>query len=150
MRSRGEVQMDPGRLGLDAFSGPLELVVPYTDPVLAREALRRAAALTAGPGSAHAAAGGARGTVSRRLPLSGHRPTLFWWSNWPRWRSECPLPVTPQVVLARSREDGLRFALNPGSTVLVGTRKRLWRTSEERLARMLAADGHKVVLVHVG
>jgi len=58
--------------------------------------------------------------------------------------------VTPQVVLARSREDGLRFALNPNSTILLGTRKSILRTSEERLARMLAADGHKVALQHIG
>jgi len=63
---------------------------------------------------------------------------------------ESPLPVTPQVVLARSREDGMRFALNPNSTILVGTRKSILTTSEERLARMLAADGHKVALLHIG
>jgi len=45
MRSRGEVQVDPGRLDVEAFSDPLELVVPYTDyPSLAREVLRKAAA----------------------------------------------------------------------------------------------------------
>ena len=63
--------------------------------------------------------------------------------------SECPLPVNPQVVLARSREEGFRYALRPESTVLVGARRRLWRTSEERLARMLVSDGHKVALLHI-
>ena len=52
--------------------------------------------------------------------------------------AECPLPVNPQVVLARSREEGFRYALQPESTVLVGTHRHFWRTSEERLARMLA------------
>ena len=32
MQSRGELRIDPGQLGTDAFSGELELVVPYTDP----------------------------------------------------------------------------------------------------------------------
>jgi hypothetical protein len=32
--------------------------------------------------------------------------------------------------------------------VLVGTYRRFWRTSEERLARTLVADGHKVALLH--
>ena len=51
--------------------------------------------------------------------------------------------------LARSREEGFRHALPPESTVLVGTRRHLWRTSEERLARMLVSDGHKVALLHI-
>jgi hypothetical protein len=32
MQTRGELRIDPGQLGTDAFSGELELVVPYTDP----------------------------------------------------------------------------------------------------------------------
>jgi hypothetical protein len=61
----------------------------------------------------------------------------------------CELPVSAEVVLARSREEGFRHALKPSSTVLVGTRKRPWRTAEEKLARTLARDGHQVVLMHV-
>src|SRR5215475_6221163 len=48
MRSRGELRIDPGQLGTDAFSGELELIVPYTDPELARALLRKAVAMTAG------------------------------------------------------------------------------------------------------
>jgi hypothetical protein len=61
----------------------------------------------------------------------------------------CALPVQPQVVLARDLEEGFRFALKPSSTVLVATRRRPWRTAEERLARALARDGHKVALMHI-
>jgi hypothetical protein len=58
--------------------------------------------------------------------------------------------VNPLVVLARSRQEGFRYALRPESTVLVGTyRHYFWRTSEERLARMLVSDGHKVALLHL-
>jgi len=57
--------------------------------------------------------------------------------------------VNPQVVLARGREEGFQYVLPPEATVLVGSRKRPWRTAEERLARTLACGGHKVVLVHV-
>jgi hypothetical protein len=63
--------------------------------------------------------------------------------------SYCPLPVNPQVVLARSREEGFRHVLRPESTVLVGSRKHWWRSNEESLARSLARDGHKVALLHV-
>ena len=63
--------------------------------------------------------------------------------------ADCPLPVNPQVVLARSREEGFRHALKSETTVLVGTRRHFWRTAEERLAKSLVADGHKVVLLHL-
>src|SRR5665811_852889 len=48
MQTRGELRIDPGQLGTDAFSGDLELVVPYTEPGLTRALLRKAVALTAG------------------------------------------------------------------------------------------------------
>jgi len=63
--------------------------------------------------------------------------------------SRCPLPVNPQVVLARSCQVGFRHAIKPESTVLLGTRRRLWKTAEERLAAALVRDGHHVALVHV-
>ena len=62
---------------------------------------------------------------------------------------ECSLPANVQVVLARYREDGVRYALRPESTVLMGTFPHFWRTSEERLVRMLVSDGHKVALLNV-
>jgi hypothetical protein len=31
----------------------------------------------------------------------------------------------------------------------VGTYRHFWRTNEERLARTLVADGHKVALLHI-
>jgi len=63
--------------------------------------------------------------------------------------SGCALPVHPQVVLARDRAEGFRYVLKPSSTVLVGSHKHFWQTQEEKLARSLARDGHKVVLVHI-
>ena len=39
--------------------------------------------------------------------------------------------------------------MKPHSTVLVGTRSRLWRTQEEKLAQALAREGHEVVLLHI-
>ena len=148
MQTGGEPRIDPGQLGTDAVSGELELVVPYTDPALARALLRKAVALTTGlqariflvavhavpfPADFHYAASTHTFLVDQLMELA----------------AECPLPVNPQVVLARSREEGFRHALRPESTVLVGTHRHFWRTSEERLAGMLVSDGHKVALLHI-
>jgi hypothetical protein len=64
--------------------------------------------------------------------------------------AQCPIPVIPRVVMARDWEAGwFRFALQQESTVLVGSKKRLWQTSEERLVRALASEGHQVALLYV-
>jgi hypothetical protein len=51
--------------------------------------------------------------------------------------------------MARSQEEGFRYAFHRSATVLVGSRERPWRTREEKLARALARDGRQVVLMHV-
>jgi hypothetical protein len=148
MQTRGELRIDPGQLGTDAFSGELELVVPYTDSDLARTLLHKAVLLTAGL-QAHIALVAVHAVpfpADFRCPTSIH---AFLVNQLTDLAAECPLPVIPQVVLARSREEGFRYALRPESTVLVGTHRHFWRTSEERLARKLLADGHKVALLHI-
>ena len=148
MQTRGELRIDPGQLGTDAFSGDLELVVPYTDPTLARALLRKAATLTAGLQAriSLVAVHAVPFPADFRCLASTH---AFLVELLTELAGECPLPVNPQVVLARSREEGFRYALRPDSTVLVGSHRRFWRTNEERLARALAADGHKVALLHI-
>ena len=148
MRSRGELKIDPGQLGTDAFSGELELVVPYTDPELARALLRKAVALTTGLQARIFLV--AIHTVPFPADFRSQASThAFLVDRLTELATECPLPVNPQVVLARSREEGFRYALRPESTVLVGTHRHFWRTSEERLARTLLTDGHKVALLHI-
>jgi hypothetical protein len=148
METRGELQIDPGTLGTDAFTGELELVVPYTDLEVTRALLQRAAVLTAGLK--------ARITLlavhAVPYPAAFHCPTAmhaFLVDQLVELAGECPLPVNPQVVLARSREEGFRYALRSESTILLGTHRHFWRTGEERLARTLVADGHKVALLHI-
>jgi hypothetical protein len=148
MKRRDRLRIDPASLETDGCSGELDIVVPYTEPSVAEALLKRAVALTAGlnarvmlvavhtvpyaepfgcPAAAHAH------LVEQLVDLA----------------SRCPLPVNAQVVLARSREEGFAYVLKPQSTVLLGARKHWWRTEEERLARTLARDGHKVVLLHI-
>jgi hypothetical protein len=149
METRGEFRVDPGSLSMDGAARELEVVVPFTVPETTAAALDRAPVLTAGldahilllavhtlpyplpfvcPSLAHAY------LVEQLMELAGH----------------CALPVHPQVVLSRDFEEGFRFALKPSSTVLLATRRQFWRTREERLARVLARNGHKVALVHIG
>ena len=139
--------MDPGQLSPDGFSGSLELVLPYTDLELTRASLARAATLTAGllATVALVAVHVVPFPADFYCPSSEH---AFLVNQLMELASESPLPVNPQVVLARSRDEGFRFALRPESTVLVGTYRHFWRTPEESLARMLAAEGHKVALLH--
>jgi hypothetical protein len=149
---RGEFRIDPGCLTAGEAGGELELVVPYTGPETTGAALERAAVLTAGldarvllvavhtlpypvpfvcPSLVHAH------LVEQLLELASH----------------CALPVQPQVILARDRMEGFRYALKPGSTVLLATRRHAWthlcHTQEEKLARALAQAGHKVALMHI-
>jgi hypothetical protein len=148
MNSRGELRLDPGSIEVkDAGSG-VELVIAHTDWTMTTAILKRAAELTAGlnatvvllavhtvpyPASFASAAASHAHLVEQLVELAG----------------QSTLPITPQVVLARGREEGFRYALKSESTILVGTHKHLWQTAEERLARALASDGHKVALLHI-
>ena len=154
MPIRGEYRIDPVCLTSGEGGAELVLVVPYTGTETTSAALERAAALTAGldarvllvavhtlpypvpfvcPALVHAH------LVEQLMELASH----------------CPLSVEPQVVLARDRMEGFRYALKPGSTVLLASRRRrLWQTrlcqtQEEKLARSLALAGHVVALMHI-
>jgi hypothetical protein len=126
----------------------LELVVPYTVPNVTRAVLARAESLTAGLNAriSLVAVHSVPYATTFGCPTSTH---AFLVEQLVELSAECRLPVDAQVVLARSREDGLQYALKPGATVLMGSQRRPWRTAEERLARRLASDGNKVVLIYV-
>jgi hypothetical protein len=148
MDNRFSLQIDPGSLNADGAVGELEVVVPYTEPVLTATVLRSIKALTAGLNARVSLI--AVHTLPYPLPFVC--PALahaYLVEQLTELASCCELPVHPQVVLARDRMEGFRYALKPASTVLVGTRKHPWRTPEEKLARDLARDGHNVALIHV-
>jgi hypothetical protein len=147
MRTLGQLRIDPASLE-SAGSAELEIVVPYTEWSLTREVLQRAVALAVGlnvriqlvavhtspyptsigcPVLVHAH------LVDQLIDLAG----------------TCPIPVNPQVVLARYWDEGFRYAMKPHSTVLIGSRRHLWRTHEEKLAQALASEGHQVALLHI-
>jgi len=142
MRTRGDLRIEPGALE-NSSDAELELVVPYTVPAVTRAVLGRVESLTTGLNARISliAVHSVPYATTFGCPTSTHAFLEL--------SSECRLPVNAQVILARSRDEGLQFALKPGSTVLLGSRRRRWRTTEERLARKLASDGNKVVLVYV-
>jgi hypothetical protein len=148
METRGELTIDPGTLAPAAFTGEIELVVPYTGLAATRSLLQRIQTLTAGLQARIKLV--AIHTIP--YPATFDCPTTmhaFLVDQLMELADECSLPVDPQLVLARSREEGFRFALKSESTILIGSRRHFWRTPEERMARMLVADGHKVALLHI-
>ena len=147
MRTRGELRIEPGALEQPS-DAELELVVPYTVPTMARAVLARAQGLTVGLNAriSLVAVHTVPYATTFGCPSSTH---AFLVEQLVELSAECTLPVNAQVVLARSRDEGLQYALKPGSIVLMGSRRRRWRTLEERLARKLADGGNKVVLIYV-
>ena len=148
MQPHGELRIDPADLGCDASPVAPYFVVPYSTPEITRALLLKTVALTAGL-DAHITLLAVH-TVP--FPAPFHCPTsthAFLVEQLLELASECPVPVAPQVVLARSREEGFCAMLPPESIVLVGSRRHLWRTEEESFARMLASNGHNVALLHI-
>jgi hypothetical protein len=148
METCDRLRIDPGSLETDGVAGELDVVVPYTEWSVTDALLKRAVALTAGLNARVTLV--AVHTVPYQAPFgcpaAVHAHLV---EQLVDLASRCPLPVNPQVVLARDRTEGFCHVLRPESMVLVGARKHWWRTEEEKLARTLARDGHKVVLLHV-
>ena len=148
MNARGELRINPGSLEPLGDGAAIQFVVLHSERSVTAAVLERAAELVSGldanvlliavhtvpfPASFASASVSHAALVCEVADLA----------------SQCSLPVTPHVVMARYRDEGFRFVLPEESTVLVGTRKRPWQTQEERLARVLAKHGHKVLLFHV-
>ena len=135
MPTHGELQIDPGSLESTGPLEELEIVVPYTEWAVTGALLKRAATLTAGLNvrlkliAVHAVPFPA--TFACQASAHAHLVEQL-----VDLVSGCPLAVDAQVVLARSRNEGFRYVLNPESIVLVGARKRFWRTAEERPAHL--------------
>ena len=150
MELRGKLWIDPGSVGFDDAAGAeIEVVIPYTFAEETRAVMERAAVLTRGLNAriSLVAVHAIPYASTYGCPTSTH---AFLVARLLELSAVSPLPVSAQVVLAWSREEGFEHALKPGSTVLVGSRRHLWRTSEERLARRLAGAGHKVALIYLG
>jgi hypothetical protein len=127
-------------------TGVLDIVVPYTTPRLTRLALREAEAL--------ASKLPARLRVLRMLavpfPLDLQDPTVALDILREQTRQVARGIDAAEIALflARDPQEALLKALRPGSIVVIASRKRWWRTAEERLQRICARQGHQVALVY--
>ena len=148
MRTSIRLRVDPGALEA-APESSLEIDVLYTQPDLTRRVMERARVL-------------AHGLDARITVLAVHVAPYpaplgcpsavhaFLVEHLLELCANSPLPADARIVVARSSHEGFRRALKPESIVLLATRKRFWRTPEQRLARALAADGHRVNLINLG
>jgi hypothetical protein len=144
----GDLRIDPGSIPTAGAGQDLEIVVPLTEWSTTRAVLERVCALTAGLNARVKLI--AVHTVPYQAPF--YCPLLVHAHLVQQvvdLAGQCGLPVEPQVVLARSREEGLRHILTDRSTVLLGSRTHWWRTPEESLARALAQGGYRVALLHI-
>ena len=131
----------------DMTAGVLWVVVPYTTPELTLAALRHAGVCT--DLDVHAC------LVDIQVvpfPCSLNQPPID------RKFSECRLQGLLKesglsgkaaVVYTRDWLEGFKKVLEPGSLVVIATKKRCWRTREDKLARTLMMAGHQVLLLPV-
>ncbi|HEX4133560.1 MAG TPA: hypothetical protein VHY84_02980 [Bryobacteraceae bacterium] len=142
---RVKTQISSGSVEQERHQAELDLVVPFTTPDLTRSALNAADRM------------GGELNASLRLvkvqvvpyPLQIDQPPVyleFLKNQLAQFRSE--LPMTNEVRLSRESEAGLLGALKRDSIVVLATRRRPWRTRNERLAAKLRRAGHKVVLIY--
>src|SRR5262249_9380326 len=128
-------------------TGVLWMVIPYTTPQLTRAALRHAGVCT-------------DLDVHVRLvdiqvvpfPCTLDEPPINREFSEHRLREllkESHLPGQSTVLYTRDWLEAFRTVLEPGSLVILATKKRWWPTREERLARTLAKAGHQVMLLPV-
>jgi len=81
-------------------------------------------------------------------PLPLESPPILLDFNESRFKviaSESPVETSVQIYLCRDPFETVVSALNPGSLVVLGGRKRWWPTREKNLASRLRRAGHEVV-----
>jgi hypothetical protein len=122
----------------------LDLVVPFTTPDLTLSALNAANRLAHG---LNAAIRLVRIQVVP-YPLDLKRsPVLMDFLKEQLRSLASAMPARCEVRLAREFAAGLEGAIGEHSLVVLAMRRRPWRTRTERLAALLRAAGHTVVMV---
>ena len=129
----------------DTATGVLWVAIPYTTAKLTLQALRHAGAGT--DLNLHVSLVDIQ-VVPFPCPLD--QPLIDRKFSERRLRNlfvQTNLPGTTGIVYARDRLEGYRQALAEASLVILATKKRWWRTREQKLARSLQKAGHHVMLL---
>ena len=63
--------------------------------------------------------------------------------------SKSPIDTRVDIIVSRDIRRALRQVLKPHSLVVIGGRRRWWRTREQRLAEKLRHDGHQVISAYL-
>ena len=148
MKPHGAIRIDPPELESFGSREAIEIVIPYTEWPLGLAAVDRAAVLAARLSALVRLI--AVHTVPYPAPFGCPAVAhAYFVEQLIDLASRSPLTVHPQVILARSRFEGFRAAIPAESTVLLAAYRRFWKTAEDRLADMLAGEGHKVALFYV-
>ncbi len=123
----------------------IKVVIPYTTPDLTRAALKAVGELVGELRAEPVLM--AIHTVPYPLPLG--RPAVpreFLLQHLKNLASSSTVPLSILLIFARDRMSAFRKSIPPGSIVVIAARRRWWRTAEDRLARTLVKDGHRVLL----
>jgi hypothetical protein len=129
-----------------AQTGLLDIVVPYTTPRLTRLALREAEELALKLPS--------RIRVLRMLtvpfPLDLRQPPVALDIVREQTRQVARGIAAAEIVLflTRDPEKTLLKILRPASIVVIASKRRWWRTAQERLQKICEKHGHQVALVY--
>ena len=122
----------------------MDLVVPFTTPVLTRTALEAAAQMGAGLNAAIRLV--RVQVIPAQLDICQSPVGInFLKKQLAAIRPE--IQTNRELRFARDWNAGLQAALTSDSLVVLAAPKRLWRTKNERLADELRREGHRVVLV---
>ena len=125
---------------------PLDIVVPYTTPYLTRLALKKAEEL----GSEIPA--NIRVLRMQRVPFPldiHHSPVSLDTLREQTRQVARGIPTSEILIyLTRDPHETLLKALQPDSILVIASRKRWWRTSQERLKKLCEKNGYRVALVY--
>jgi hypothetical protein len=143
-----QIDQLPGTAGISNPSQPLQVVVPYSKPALAAQAL--AAALDLARGFEAVVTLMAVHVLPYAAPLEcqeGIRTRLE--AELTAVARTSPIPIGASLVFARDRESAFQTLLPRNALVVIGAKHHWWRTPEERFARKLAARGQSVAVIRV-
>jgi len=131
----------------DTRTGVLWMVIPYTTSELTLAALRHAGACT--DLDVHIALVDIQ-VVQFPCPLD--QPPVnkeFSERRLQELLEESGLPGHTSVLYTRDWLEAFKRVLEPGSLVVLATKRRWWPTREDKLARTLTKAGHQVMLLPV-